>query len=91
MRVCHPIGMIKVVKRKLHEPKTRDWTEASFVERLEAVETISGIKKGKDVQQAFPRVHRITRKEKASPRAKDKIDFEELKRIKRESGNESSH
>ena len=56
------ILMIKVVKRKLHSSRENPWREASLTKRLEAVEIISGIKKGKDAEQAFPRVHRITRK-----------------------------
>lgn len=54
--------MVKVVKRKLHEEKARIWVDSGFVERLEAVETISGIRKGEDAQSTFSRIHRITRK-----------------------------
>ncbi|MEY3000535.1 MAG: hypothetical protein RL648_749 [Verrucomicrobiota bacterium] len=54
--------MVRVVKRKLHQETDRAWRLANFAERLEAVEAISGIKKGKDAQPAFPSVYRITRK-----------------------------
>jgi hypothetical protein len=54
--------MVRVIKRKLHGQKARDWDEASSAERLEAVETISGIRKGQDAQSAFSRVHRVIRK-----------------------------
>jgi hypothetical protein len=54
--------MVRVIKRKLHEEKGRDWAKSTELERLEAVETISGIRKEADAESAFPRVYRVTRK-----------------------------
>ena len=78
--------MIQVVKRKLHSTRENHWRGVTAEKRLEAVEIISGIWKGKDAEQPFSRVHRVTRKNNkaASPRPKDKIDLEELKRIREE-------
>ena len=53
---------VKVIKRKLREQKdSTDWAKATVEERLDAVETINCLKEKKYAEQAFPRVHRVTR------------------------------
>ena len=51
-------------KRRLRDQKssTKFWSEATVSERLEAVETINRLKEPEYAEQAFPRIHRITRK-----------------------------
>ena len=58
--------MIHVRKRKLREDGSERsfWKKASPQERLEAVETINGLNKAHYAEQAFPRIHRVTRKTK---------------------------
>lgn len=77
--------MARVVKRKLHSRSEAPWGEVSAEERLEAVEIISGIRKGKEAEQPFSRpfigIESLPKIKAASSRAKDKIDFEKLKRI----------
>jgi hypothetical protein len=53
-----------VKKRGLHEPKgsTAYWRKATVYQRLEAVDEINRLGERKYAEQAFPRIHRITRK-----------------------------
>lgn len=56
--------MKTVVKRHFREPngeKSR-WVSATPLERVEAVEVINRLGDPEYAKQAFPRVHRITRK-----------------------------
>jgi hypothetical protein len=56
--------MKAVVKRRLREPRGEQsrWLSATPLERVEAVEVINRLGDPEYVKQAFPRVHRITRK-----------------------------
>jgi hypothetical protein len=56
--------MKTVVKRRLRDPKggQSHWVSATPLERVEAVEVINRLGDPEYAKQAFPRVHRITRK-----------------------------
>jgi uncharacterized protein YqgV (UPF0045/DUF77 family) len=57
--------MVKVIrKRRLRDEKEsmNVWVEATVQERLNAVEKINLLGEKEYVEQAFPRVYRITRK-----------------------------
>jgi len=58
--------MITVRKRGLHEDRNdrEYWANASPQERLKAVQVINKLEEPKYAEQAFPRIHRITRKAK---------------------------
>ena len=55
--------MVRVVKRSLKKPvfKSKEWLKRSHLERLEAVEKINCVSEHSNVEQAFPRVHRVIR------------------------------
>ena len=57
-------SMVQVLKRKLHDERFAESgrAEMSPEERIDAVETINRLKERVYAEQAFPRVHRITRK-----------------------------
>ena len=52
-----------VKKRRLREAKDSAvfWKQATVVQRLEAVEKINRLEEKEYAEQAFPRVHRVTR------------------------------
>jgi hypothetical protein len=56
--------MKTVVKRGLREPggERLRWVSATPLERVEAVEVINRLGDPDYAKQAFPRIHRITRK-----------------------------
>jgi hypothetical protein len=56
--------MITVRKRKLHDDRAdrEYWAKASHKERLHAVQVINRLEDPTYAEQAFPRIHRITRR-----------------------------
>ena len=74
-----------LIERKLHGVTGRSayWARQSMQKRVAALEIIRGTTNDSvHVQQPFPRVLRIRRNKLATPRGKDKIDAEELQKIK---------
>ena len=59
--------MSTVVKRSLRDPvgDPNRWAEVSPQERLKAVEVINRLGEPEYAKQAFPRIHRITRKSRS--------------------------
>ena len=57
--------MVAAIKKRRLRDKNKSvsvWAEVTVQERLEAVETINLLGEPEYVEQAFPRVYRITRK-----------------------------